>query len=107
MRIREIIQVKRVNGTFLLYGHHIPAFRKSSDGYGVLIVFEPSQLDKDFEVALGQGVYCWFPSAEDLKHIENELDLSDRLTSDWLHNGKGWSTGPRPFKCQRLGDFLG
>lgn len=98
MRIRDIVQVKRVDDTFEIYGHKIPATRKASDGYGVLIVFEPSQLDKDFEPVFGPYVYCWFPSAEDLKAISEALDFSDSLTCDWLHNGRGWNVGPRPFK---------
>jgi len=97
VRIREIVQVKRVNDVFELYGHRIPSVRRASDGFGVLVILEPSQLDKDFEVALGCGVYCWFPSAEELKMINDALDFSDSLTCDWLRNGKGWRSGPRPY----------
>ena len=108
MRLTDIIQVKRVNDVFELYGHRIPAYRRSSDGFGVLVVFEPSELDKDFQPVLGFNSFCWFPTAQQLKTIMDELDLSDRLTYDWLRNEKGWNSGPRPFsgKGARVADFV-
>jgi len=66
MRLVEILQVKRSRDTFELYGHRIQSYRKASDGYGVLVVFEPSELDKDFQPALGSNSHCWFPSAKEL-----------------------------------------
>jgi hypothetical protein len=98
MRIREILQVRRVGGCFDLYGYKIRSVRKASDGYAVLVVFEVSEVDKDFLVALGPHVYSWFPVADDLAAIEAALDFSDRLTADWLRNGRGWNSGPRPFR---------
>jgi hypothetical protein len=97
MRLVDIFQVKRVNDVFYVYGHRIPADRKASDGYGVLIIFEPSRLDKDFQRVLGFDSFCWFPTGQQLNMIMNQLDLSDRLTRDWLRKGKGWNSGPRPF----------
>jgi hypothetical protein len=86
----------------------IPSYRKASDDYGVLVVFEPSELDKDFQPALGFNSYCWFPSAKELRLIMEQLDLSDRLTCDWLRRGHGWSSGPRPFSCRKtkVADFM-
>jgi len=98
MRLVEILQVRRVRDTFYLNGCHIPAVRKASNGYGVLCVFEPSQLDKDFERALGPGKLCFFITAKQLEDIEKALNLSDHMTRDWLRNGKGWDSGPRPLK---------
>lgn len=108
MRLVDIFQVKRVNDVFYLNGHRIPADRKASDGYGVLIIFEPSKLDKDFQPVLGFNNFCWFPTAQQLKAIVDQLDLSDRLTCDWLRKGSGWTSGPRPFshKETRVADFL-
>jgi len=99
----EIMQVKRVKGIFHIGEHRIPADRKASDGYGVLCIFEPSKLDYDFKAILGPKRFAWFPTAEALNMINEQLDLSDHMTSDWLQNGKGWNTGPRPFKIE---DFI-
>jgi len=97
MFLREIRQVKRVNDCFYLDGYKIKADRISSNGYGVLVVFEPSKLDWDFRYVIGHNRYAWFPTVKSLLEILGELDLSDRLTRDWLRNGKGWSNGVRPF----------
>jgi len=96
MRLVSILQIKRVDDTFHLYGERIRAYRRASDGYGVLLTFEPSQLDKDFAFVLGPKRLCWFITAKQLLAIEKALDLSDQLTRDWLRNGKGWVSGPRP-----------
>jgi len=101
MRLVEIRQVKRVNGIFILDGIKIQADRIASDGYGVLVVFEPSKLDYDFRAVIGPNRFAWFPTEESLDLIHKELDFSDHLTLD-LHNGKGWG-GKRPFK---VADFL-
>jgi len=98
MILVEIKQVKREKDTFHINGEKIPAVRKASDGYAVLCVFEPSQLDKDFEVALGPGKPCFFISAKQIRDIVKALDLSDQMTRDWLRKGKGWDSGPRPLK---------
>lgn len=108
MRLLEILQVKRSGGVFELFGQRIPSYRQASDGYGVLVVFEPSELDKDFQPALGSNSRCWFPSAKELEIIMEQLDLSDRLTCDWLRKGNGWTSGPRPFssKKTKVADFM-
>ena len=91
----DVWQVKRIKNVFEVHGYRIPADRIASDGYGVLVVFEPSKLDYDFKVVLGPNRFPWFPSQESLDLIGKELDLSDHFTLD-LHNGKGWK-GKRPF----------
>lgn len=101
MILREILLAKRIKGYFYIDGFTIKADRVSSPGYGVLCVFEPSKLDKDFQV-LGYGYY-WFPTAKALEIITEQLDLSDRMTCDNLRKGEGWEVGPRPFKLQ---DFI-
>lgn len=102
MFLSDILIVKRVNNFFYVNGSMIKADRVSSPGYGVLVIFEPSKLDHDFRVVLGPKRFAWFPTAKSLQIIEQKLDLSDHLTLD-LHDGKGWETGPRPFK---LADFI-
>ena len=103
--LSEILQVKRVDGFFLMDGHKIPSVRKASNGYGVVLVFEKSQLDKDFEEVIGPDRFAWFPSAESLSLISKELDLSDHLTRD-LRKGEGWAIGPRPFENLKIADLL-
>jgi len=109
MRLVEIRQVKRVKGYFYIDGFKIKAERQASDGYGVLCIFEPSKLDYDFRIVLGPKRYAWFPTTEALKLINEQLDLSDRLTCDWLRNGRGWNKGPRPYPNidRKLHEILG
>jgi hypothetical protein len=97
MRLVEIRQIKRFKGFFYIDDYKIKADRIASDGYGVLCIFEPSKLDYDFKPILGPKSFAWFPTVESLKLIEKQLDLSDKLTCDWLREGKGWNKGPRPF----------
>lgn len=107
--LSEILQVKRENGFFLIDDHKIPSIRQASPGYGVLLVFQKSQLDKDFEAVLGNDRFAWFPTAEALEEIVKALDFSDVLTRDWLRQGEGWKTGPRPFEGSqnlKVVDFL-
>lgn len=108
MILSEILQVKRVDGFFRFDGFKIRADRQASDGYGVLVVFEPSKLDYDFRPVIGPNRFAWFPKAESLNIIKKELDLSDYMTRDWLRKGKGWDSGPRPFsdKEVQIADFL-
>lgn len=101
MFLSDVLLVKRINNFFYVKGRMIKADRVSTPGYGVLVVFEPSKLDKDFRAVLGPRRFAWFPTAKALKIIEAKLDLSDHLTLD-LHQGKGWKTGPRPFKLVDL-----
>jgi len=104
MILSEILLVKRVDGYFHIGDYKIKADRVSSSGYGVLLVFEPSKLDKDFLPVIGTGKFAWFPSARALDLIKAKLDLSDRLTLD-LRNGHGWKSGPRPFS-DKLADMI-
>ena len=101
MILSDILIAKRVEGYFYVEGYRIKADRVSSNGFGVVVVFEPSKLDKDFSCVLGPGRFAWFPRAKALEIITAKLDLSDHLTLD-LHNGKGWDSGPRPFKLADL-----
>lgn len=104
MILSDILMAKRVEGYFYIEGYKIKADRVSSPGYGVVVVFEPSKLDKDFSCVLGPGRFAWFPTAKALEIITEKLDLSDHLTLD-LHEGKGWKTGPRPFS-NKLVDLI-
>jgi hypothetical protein len=101
MILTDILLAKRINGFFYVEGFKIKADRVSTPGYGVLVVFEPSKLDKDFRVVLGPGRFAWFPTAKAINIILEKLDLSDRFTVD-LRKGKGWNVGPRPFKLADL-----
>jgi len=98
MRLVEIKQVKRKDDTFYINGCKIPSVRQATDGYGVMLVFQASQLDKDMEAAVGPGNFCWFLTAAEYKAMGEALDLSDVMTRDWLRDGKGWKIGPRPLK---------
>jgi hypothetical protein len=102
MILSEILQVKRVDGYFIVDDHKIKADRQASNGYGVLVIFEPSKLDYDFKAVIGPNRLCWFPHAESLALISKQLDLSDHLTKDLL--GRGWG-GVRPFP-DKVADFL-
>ena len=96
--LSEIKQIQRQNGFFIVDGVKIQSLRKASDGFGVCLIFERSQLDRDFEPILGTNKFAWFPSAEALIEIMKALDFSDVLTKDWLRQGEGWKVGPRPFE---------
>ena len=93
--IEAIVLVKRVKDVFHLNGYRISADRRASDGYGVLVVVESSKLDKDFEVALGEGKRCFFITTEQYRELGKQLDLSNFLTRDHLRKGKGFG-GERP-----------
>jgi len=102
MRFVGCVLPMRKNDVFHIEGFKIKADRQSTDGYGVLAIFEaPTKLDIDFRIFLaekfGPRCFAWFPSARELDVIKQNLDLSDRLTMDWLRQGKGWTDGPRPF----------
>lgn len=104
--LSEIKQIQRKDGFFLVDGHKIPSVRKASDGYGVALIFEKSQLDRDFEPVIGSDRFAWFPTAEALNEIVKALDFSDVLTRDWLRQGEGWKVGPRPFESLKLEALL-
>lgn len=57
-------------------------------GHVVMIFFENSQIDKDFEENV------WVPKADELRRIADLMDESDRRTFKLL--GHGWE-GSRPF----------
>jgi len=107
MKIVDVIQIKRVNHTFDLFGYKISANRKASDGFCVGMVVQPSKVDDDFKEALksvyGPNCFLIIITAAQHGEVGYQLDLSDRLTCDWLRNGKGWNVGPRPFKVE---DFV-
>lgn len=100
MRLIEIAIVKRNNGFFEFRGRKIEAVHPGN-GYGVALVLKPSPVDGDF------GVPVLFVSWEDLKAINEALDISDKETLK-LRKGKGWNTGPRPYDKDglKLGEFI-
>ena len=94
MRVKEILVVLRKDGFFHYQDRRIPAVRPG-DGYGVMVILEPSQIDTDF------GTYVWVPSQDELEQIQKALRKSDELTHELL--GRGWA-GIRPF--WKLEDFM-
>ena len=105
MRVKAIVLVKRSNGffhtgdakVFRNYGgfrgfsvDRVKAARRPDGvpGWGVAVVFDPSQADIDFKVPI------WFPSVQELQAIQDAMGESDRLTERIL--GRGW-TGVRPY----------
>jgi len=114
MRLLGVELVKRVNHVFHVESYKgkfkIPAIRKASDGYVVILKFDgPTQIDYDFQTVYPNCLGIWIPSAYEIQHIIQTMDLSDHMTCDYLHNGKGWKVGPRPFpkkETQYLHEFL-
>ena len=94
MKVKDILIVLRKEGFFHFGERRIQAARPG-EGYGVMVLFETSQADFDFEG------YVWFPSQDELDRIQRSLSKSDELTHNLL--GRGWS-GKRPF--YRLEDFM-
>jgi len=88
MKIKNIVLVRRENGVFHFKGKKIPAVRQGN-GWGVAVLLEPSQVDKDF------GCPILFLSEDDRKTIETLFNRSDEMTFEML--GRGWG-GRRPFK---------
>lgn len=87
MRVKKIALVLRKGGFFHYEGQKIEAVRPG-EGYAVMVILEPSPIDKDF------GCSVWVPSADELEAIKKALDKSDELTHKLL--GHGW-TGKRTF----------
>jgi len=90
MRVKEIAVILRRGGFFYYKDQVIPAVRPGN-GYGVALLLEPSQVDKDFNLPTGEGVL--FVSAKQIKEIVDALDRSDQLTFEMLKCG--WK-GERP-----------
>ena len=90
----EAIIYRKYGGLPKLKGPKVEAVRKG-EGYGVALLFEPSQVDVDF------GVLTLFICADEIQAITEALDKSDELTEQLL--GRGW-LGKRPF--QRLHHFM-
>ena len=89
MKIREIVLVLRKDGFFHYKGRRIQAARPG-EGWGVMVILEPSQIDVDF------GCRVWVPSADELEQIRKALDKSDELTHRLL--GHGWGGKQTFFK---------
>jgi len=94
MKIKEIVLILRKNGYFRYKDRLIPAVRPGN-GYGVALVLEASQVDKDFNLPYGEGIL--FLSAKVIKEILEALDKSDQLTFEMVK--RGWE-GERPFKVK-------
>ena len=88
MKVKRIDIIKREGGFF--HPDHKPKIRayKHGEGYGVMVFFESSPIDFDFQ----ENVWC--PSAEELQRIADLMDKTDHLTYEML--GHGWE-GTRPF----------
>ena len=94
MRVKKIAIVLRKDGFFLYNDRKIQAVRPGQ-GYGVMVILEPSQIDEDF------GVPVWVPSQEELEQIRRALKRSNELTHEL--RGRGWG-GRRPY--WRVEDFM-
>lgn len=78
----------------------IQAVRVGS-GYGVLVTFQPSQIDTDFKEALNYNeVGVWSPSQDELDKIQWFLDESDFRTAKLLKRDH-WG-GRRPFRLEEF-----
>jgi hypothetical protein len=109
MRIKRIDLIKREGGYFYLTDRKVNAIRKG-DGYGVDVVLEASQIDRDLGNLPAETLevfnataqeFHFFITGKDLKRIEMLMDRSDRLTFELV--GHGWD-GERPF--HRLDEFV-
>ena len=109
MRVRGISLVLRKDGFFELDdGRRIPAVHPGN-GYGVVMVCKPSQLDVDFGLPdivykilkEYNVVFYVFLEADHLEELQHKFKKSDELTHDLL--GHGWA-GRRPF--WKLEDFM-
>jgi len=104
MRLRAIMIILRKNGyfhtrdaiTYITFGSkpfrfpvdRVPAARKG-EGYGVALILEPSQADKDFRIPI------LFPTEAQVRLILEAFERRDELTGRLL--GRGWISGPRPY----------
>jgi len=94
VRVKRILIVLRKDGFFHHGDRRIPAVRPGQ-GYGVMVLLEPSQIDTDF------GTYIWVPSQDEIEQIQRALKKSDELTHEL--RGRGWA-GRRPY--WRVEDFM-
>jgi len=99
MKIKEIVLVLRKDGVFHFQNRLIPSVRPGS-GFAVGLLLEASEVDKDFNLAPGEGLL--FISAKDIKEIMEALDKSDKLTFEMLKAPWG---GERPRKL-KVTDFI-
>ena len=107
MIVKRMDKVLRENGFFIYQKHNetikVPAAHPG-DGVGVVVVFEPSQLDRDFGTRFfypQKAELYWFPHDCDLKRIQTMMDKSDKETFEM--RGKGWN-GPKPY--HELQEFI-
>lgn len=101
MRLVTIEFTKRQDGYHHFRAHRIKAVKVGS-GYGVLVLFQPSQIDRDFKDALNMNeIGLWSPSQDELEKIQWHLDESDHKTAELL-KVSGWDSGPRPFKLEQF-----
>jgi len=94
VRVKRIVLVLRRGGFFYFEGRRIEAARPG-EGWGVMVILEPSQIDQDF------GRPVWVPSQDEIEAIQRALKRSDELTHEL--RGRGWA-GRRPY--WRVEDFM-
>lgn len=100
MIVSDIAFTRRLNGFHYFRGFQIEAVRVGN-GVGVLVVFQPSQIDRDFKEALSMNeLGLWSPSQDELEKIQRFLDESDHRTAKLLDTN-GWG-GRRPFKLEEF-----
>jgi len=85
--VKRMDVILRKDGLFHTNGKKVKAWYPK-EGYVVMVFFENSAIDKDFEEDV------WVPKAEELRRIADLMDRSDRKTFELL--GHGWE-GSRPF----------
>ena len=101
MRLACIEFTRRMDGHHHFRGHTIAAVKVGS-GVGVLVTFQPSQIDRDFQHTLYRDeLGLWAPSQAEMNRLQLMIDRSDYLTAELL-KVKGWTTGPRPFKIEEF-----
>lgn len=101
MRLARIEFTRRENGSHHFRGHTIEAV-KVGNGVGVLVTFNTSQIDRDFQRTLYRDeVGLWAPSQDEMNRLQLMIDRSDYLTAELL-KVKGWTSGPRPFKIEEF-----
>ena len=113
VRLKAIAVIPRIAGRFELkncvyyrnYGFKgfkrdcVSAFYRLDDsinGYGVCLVLQPSQVDRDF------GANVFFASADLPQKLLEAFKISDELTHKIL--GHGWTNSSRPFL--KMEDFI-
>ena len=87
MRIKRVDVIRREDGFFHTEVKKVKAWYPGN-GYVVMVFFENSPIDKDFEENV------WVPKVDELSRIAYLMDKSDYKTFEML--GRGWD-GIRPF----------